>query len=236
MTVDTITYSFTTKLGRPENITKAVSIYKQTAESAKRFYKVILYTDVESAPLFEGIYDEIRIINTTGFVMVDDMKLAVLPLLSDNELLMDGDVYLRSPLIIPAGYDVLCDEGEPFDQSMQYIETMDLFMRLGISDVIPFYGGLKVVPNIGILKFQDSSTMNAYLYWHKMLRGWIIDKGLTDLTVRSRWRMSANTTVQYLLGAFIKSEYKRICYAKESNDYTHYKSNSKYREGFRIKP
>ena len=235
MTVDTIVHTFTVKLGRPENIAKAVSVYRGCASSARRFHKVALYTDHESLPLLGDAYEDVRVIPTDGFFMLDDMKLAALPLIGTNEVLVDGDVYLRSPLSIRPVCDAVCDLGVPTERSLPCIETLNLMTRMGITDRIPFYrAGLTAVPNIGVLRFSCDKVRDGYLKWFGVLRDWIKDNGLADADDRTRRRLTVKTTPQYLLGAYMRSEGKEICYARHQNDYTHYMLDAKYRDGFRL--
>jgi hypothetical protein len=231
--IDTIVHSFTVRLGRADNIHKAASLYRKTAKSARRFYRAVLYTDTESAALFEGAYDETRIIDTSGFFMLDDMKVHTLPHLAANELLTDGDVMIRRPLSLAQGCDAVCDVGVPPDRSIPCMSTLDLFLGMGITDHIPFYlPGLPVVPNIGILHFNCEDSMREYVRWYGVLRDWVSRNGLVEVGERSRGRLSVMTTPQYLLGSYMRSAGKTICYARAGNDYSHYMLDEKYRDGF----
>jgi hypothetical protein len=235
MTINTVVHTFTAKLGRPENIAKAVSLYLESARSARRFHKVVLYTDEESLSLFSDAYEDVRVINTDGMFMLDDMKLSVLPLIAPNEVMVDGDVYLRSPLVIRTECDAVCDVGAPTEKSLPCIETLNLMTRMGISDIIPFYKpGLQTVPNIGVLRFSCDTVRDGYLRWFRVLRDWIKVNGLADADERSRRRLTVKTTPQYLLGAYMQSVGKEICYARVHNDYSHYMLDVKYRDGFKI--
>jgi hypothetical protein len=235
MSIDTVVHTFTAKLGRPENIAKAVSLYLECAKSARRFHRVALYTDDESLPLFSDAYEDVRIIDTEGMFMLDDMKLSVLPLIRPNEVLIDGDIYLRSPLSIDTECGAVCDVGAPTEKSFPCIETLNLMTRMGIADLIPFYKpGLLTVPNIGVLRFSCDMVRDGYLRWFRVLRDWIKVNGLADADERTRRRLTVKTTPQYLLGAYMQSVGKEIYYARHHNDYSHYMLDIKYRDGFKI--
>ena len=233
--IDTLVFSFTRKLAKEKNLDRIVWLYKQTAEKAKQFYKVKLFTDTESSRLFENTdYDDLTLIETDSIILLDDMKLSVLRYLNHNELLIDGDIYLREKLCLEQDCDILCEAGYDRLYSPQSILTLNYYLSLGIQDIIPFFDDkCNIVPNIGILYFKSRDLENEYLDWYAIFKKWIIQNSLHEIRYTDKGRINP-PSAQGLLGAFAREKGKTIKYTRGLSNYTHYQLDIKYKENFKI--
>lgn len=232
--IDTLVHTFTIKLADTKNLARTIWLYNQTCEKAKEFYRVKLFTDVESANLLEQYYDEVELINTDDIYLLDDMKLSALPNLKLNELLIDGDIYIREKLFYENNFDILCEAGYDRHFSPQSTRTINLYLEMGIQNQIPFYDdSLSIVPNVGILYFKSKKLQDEYLHWYRIFRKWVIDNKLQELHYSSR-RQINKPSAQYLLGIFAEKLGKVIGYTSGLSDYTHYQLDIKYKENFKI--
>lgn len=235
--IDTLVYSFTKKLSTEQRLDRIVSIYKKTYNRNSLFYKVKLYTDSESVELFEGSFDEKILIDTSEVVLLNDMKFSILPLLSENELLIDGDILLSGKLFYDYDCDILCDiyiEEIGKINRPYYTETVSIFLQNGITNVIPFFDRKIIkIPNIGILKFKSKEIEKEYLEWYKKIRNWFISNNIEEkFGLIKKDRRSVATTSQYLLSLFIEEKNKTVEALRDKNNYFHFLGEYKYNEEF----
>jgi len=77
-------------------------------EINKKYHEIELVTDVESHKLLEYIvFDNVRYFDTKPFKLIDDFKIFLLPLLKENEIIVDFDVYLKKPLVVDTKNDLI---------------------------------------------------------------------------------------------------------------------------------
>jgi hypothetical protein len=232
--IDTLVYTFSKKFSTPENLDRIVELYTETYLSNKRIHSVKLYTDAESYYLFENNFETIVTADTQNLILLDDLKLSVLPLLSENELLFDGDIFLEHPLSLNTEKDVICERitvfsGSPYT-AMRYIPVADLYINNGIKNVIPFFNnGVQWVPNIGMLYFNNKNAQSEYLTNYYLMRNWFIDNNIESLygLMNSDIRNYA-TIGQYVLGLICEQNSYTIEGFKSNNSYTHLAGPIKY--------
>lgn len=237
--IDTLAYSFTKKLSTNEKLDRIVSIYKNTYNRNSIHYKIKLYTDLESVNLFDGYFNEKILIDTSDVVLLNDMKFSVLPLLPENELLIDGDILLNGKLSYGNECDIICDifiEEIGKINCPYYTDTVSIFLENGVTDVIPsFNQKITRIPNIGILKFKSKDLEEEYLSWYRKLREWFIDNNIEQrFGVIKKDRRSVATTSQYLLSLFIKEKNKTVETLRDKNNYLHFLGEYKYTENFKF--
>jgi hypothetical protein len=197
-------------------------LYK-SIKTAKQHHKVILYTDSESLPHFEHISVEKRIVDTNGFLFMDDLKIHLLSMISEDEILIDTDLFLHKQLELPNGYDLYLDYQDPTTE-WHYNVPYDYFVSKGIREAFPLQFD-EIIPNsgnIGILYFTNKEFRKKYidLYWR--VREWVL--GLDEW-----YEHTAVFLGQYLLGVVLHSSNYKVCPLKEThNDYTHYASYLKF--------
>jgi hypothetical protein len=230
-------YTFTKKLSNIENLDNMVKVYHESYQNNLRFHNVILYTDNESKHLFENYFHDIRIKDVDYVFFLDDFKYNILPELTDNDLLFDGDIFLTHPLII-TNNDVVCDRivGNVLKDEFYkyYSNTIDVFLKYNINDVFDFFSkDLEYVPNIGILKFNDITVQNEFLDYYWKLSNWYKNMEIEDeyKLIQNDMRVSA-VFGQYFLGLYLNNKQLGISYCNENNKYTHLSGNEKFKINF----
>jgi hypothetical protein len=230
-------YTFTKKLSNIENLDRIVKVYHESYENNLRFHNIILYTDNESKHLFENHFHDIRIKDVNDVFFLDDYKFTILPELTDNELLFDGDIFLTHPLII-SNNDVVCDRivGNVLkdDFYRYYSDTIDIFLKYNINNTFNFFSkDLEYIPNIGILRFNDRLIQKEFLdnYWE--LSNWYKSVEIENeyRLVQNDMRVSA-VFGQYFLGLYLKHKQLGISYCNEKNKYTHLSGDEKFKINF----
>jgi len=232
--IDTLIYTFSKKFSTPEKLDKIVELYTETYLSNKRIHSVKLYTDAESYYLFENNFEVIITVDTQNHVLLDDLKLSVLPLLSENELLFDGDIFLESPLSLNTEKDVICERvtffsGSPYT-ALRYIPAANLYINNGVKNFIPFFNnGQTWVPNIGMLYFNNKNAQSNYLNNYYILRNWFINNKIEEKynLINSDIRNYA-TLGQYLLGLVCENYGYTSEGFNSTNSYTHLDGPIKY--------
>ena len=202
-------YTFTKKLSKLENLDKIVQVYCESYNNNIRFHNIILYTDSESKHLFEDYFHDIRIKDIESVYFLDDFKFNILPELTNDDLLFDGDIFLTHPLKV-TNDSVVCDRivGNVLKDEFYryYSDTIDIFLKYDINNVFDFFSkDLEYVPNIGILRFNNQLILNEFLNHYWKLVNWYKDMKIEENHKLIQNDMKASAVFgQYFLGLFLK--------------------------------
>lgn len=198
-------------------ITKAIGF-------AKEHHKIHFYTDTETLSYLNISGVEIKLIDTRDFYFIDDFKIHLLSIISDEEVLVDTDLFLVKELKLKDGYDIYADFKDDSKQKW-YTDYFDWLTQNGIDDIIPNFINLDLQPpNIGILKITNKQLKKEYIELYNVVKKWIltknkkIDRGISIILG------------QYLLGILVENKYK-ICYCYDKHRYTHLSGSIKFKEG-----
>jgi hypothetical protein len=210
-----ISLCFTIKiLNKQSDLNLYIQMIEKSIECAKQYHKVKFYTDEETIKHISIKDVEIQIVNTNDFYFVDDFKVYLLDIIEDNEVIIDTDLFLFSPLHLKDGYDLYVDFKDHSGKEW-YIEHLNWFIDNGIKKLFPnFNDKIIQVPNIGILKFKNKELQKNYIEMYNMVKKWVlsknenIDKGISIILG------------QYLLGILMVNYNVKYCY-KNKNHYIH---------------
>jgi hypothetical protein len=72
-----------------DNLERYQTMISKAVNCAKEHHKVIFYTDAETLPYLNITGVDIKLIETTNFYFVDDFKVHLLSIISDEEVLID---------------------------------------------------------------------------------------------------------------------------------------------------
>ncbi len=217
-----ISFCFTIKiLNNKSDLNLYVQMIEKSIECAKQYHKVKFYTDEETIAHISIKDVEIQIVNTDNFYFVDDFKVYLLDIVEDDEVIIDTDLFLFSPLHLEDGYDLYVDFKDHSGKDW-YIEYLNWFINKGIKELISnFNDEIINVPNIGILKFKNKELQKKYTETYYIIREWAllkdknIDRGISIILG------------QYLL-ALLMSNYKvKYCH-KNKNHYIHLSGPQKF--------
>jgi hypothetical protein len=230
-------YTFTKKLSKEANFEKLVKIYKESYKNNIRFHNIILYTNTESAYLFEDTFDKIILKDFDNVLLLDDYKYKVLNDLNDEDILFDSDIFLTQKLYINDNFELICDQNiknilhTPF--YTYYKDTIDLFLENKIEDTIPFFKKINYAPNIGILKFKNKTIEREFLEYYWKMKNWFINSNLelSHNLIQNDNRVSA-VFGQYLLGLFANEQKINISFLSDKNLYSHLSGDAKFHISF----
>jgi len=198
-------------------ITKAISL-------ATKHHKVNFYTDVETLSYLNITDAEVKLIDTTDFYFIDDFKVHLLSIISDEEVLIDTDLFLIKELQLKDGYDIYVDFKDNCKRSW-YSEYLNWIDENNINDVIPNFVNWNIKPpNIGILKITNKELKKQYIELYSLMRQWVLSK---DKNINKGISIILG---QYLLGTLIQNKYN-ICYCCSKSGYIHLSGPIKFDKG-----
>ena len=232
-------YTFTSKLLNENNNNKIFEVYLNSYKNNIRFHNIVLYTDSYSYPIFKDTFNNIELFDMDNIKFTDDYKFAVLEKIGEDDLLIDGDIFLTHPLFIPNEYDVICETIVDNVMTNSYYEyyknTVDILLENNINDVVDFFSNnINLVTNIGILKFKNKKYQNEYLHFYSLIRNWYISKKIEDKynIIKNDYRSCA-VFAQYLLSLFIKKNNLKVLYLSNYNKYVHLSGDEKYNVSYK---
>lgn len=231
-------YTFSKKLNHT-GLDRVVEIYKKSLEINSKFHEIILYTDDESVDLLNDKFTNIEIIDTPDLLFFDDLKMKVLSKLKEDEILCDGDLFLKNKIYLDETFDVVCDSLFKIENTKHYEfyeyyrSTSRILVDNGIQNIIPFYdNNLNEVMNIGFLWFRKNEIKNLFLDFYILQKKWIIENKLNEKYQFTKDFKNTVTFSQYFLTLFSKEYKLNISPLNRYFDYIHYSGDIKFEEDF----
>jgi len=222
-----ISFCFTIKLmSDPSKLENYRDMICKSVDCAKQHHSIKFYTDEKTLPFLKDIDVDKVIVNTEGFYFVDDFKVHLLSIIGEEEVLVDTDLFLFSPLKLEDGHDIYVDFRDE-SSKYWYKESLNYFIENGIMEIIPnFIQPIVYVPNIGILKIKNKILQKEYINIYYKVKEWVLTK---DKHVTKGISIILG---QYLLGLILQNEEYSPYYCYNSkNSYLHFSGPKKFREG-----
>jgi len=211
---DTITFYFVDSINRAKKLGYYTEIYTNSSEFGLVADKVISVPD--------DYYDQ----------MWDSFKFFALTHMDNNTVLIDGDVFLHSPLPKLNIQDLYFDTFETGNWGLVYKKVVDQLTNLNIKEIIPEWENIpQPVINIGLLYFSNEELKYKYLdRWFKFYGFCIQNK---DINLSKATAVGA----QYLL-TILSKNYTTKSFSKKLNEtnkyYTHHSGEIKYKSKIKI--
>ena len=212
-----VSFCFTIKIiNSMDDLEIYQKMISKSIECAKIYHKVKLYTDAETLKYLEINNIEIELIDTSNFYFVDDFKVHLLSIISDDEILIDTDLFLFRELKIEKGFDAYFDFMDN-SKKFWYTEYLKWFIDNGIREMIPTFGMQDIsVPNIGIIKIDNKELKKEYIELYNKIKKWVlsIDSNIT--------RGVSIILGQYLLALLLCDKKYKVSYCyRKNNHYSH---------------
>lgn len=218
-------YTFTKRLNE-SNLDSYVKLWKDSYHNNKQYHNIKLFTDYETVDLFSDTFDDIEIIHKDSVTFLDDFKVEALSRIEDNDILIDGDVYLSEKLNIPNA-EICCDrifkcEGKFYNY---YKEITQALIHEGAQTVVEDYKFQKQIPNIGLLSFRNSKQKYRFINQYGKLK-WFYNNRKFPFIKKYGLKKTSAAVTQTLLGSYNVEEF----YLK--NNYEHLSGDrpSKFRK------
>lgn len=210
-----ISFCFTTKvINSMDNLDIYQNIITKAITFAKKYHKVNFYTDAETLSYLNISDVNIKLIDTNDFYFIDDFKIHLLSIISDEEVLIDTDLFLFNKLKLEDGHDIYVDFKDS-SKNKWYTEYLNWCIDNGISEIVPEFGNVKIKPpNIGILKITNKELKSEYIELYNSVKKWILTK---DKNINKGISIILG---QYLLGIILQHKYK-VYHCSGKHKYTH---------------
>lgn len=221
-------YCFTFNLTEPHIFNRyknqILNVLNTSIEYNKRFHEIVLYTDSYTKSfLNENI--QIILTDTSSYKFYDDFKLDIHSKLKENEILIDFDVFLNSPLSINFSDDIIIDKYEDVKYFYRYERSL---RQLEQYSVVNKFKSLEVrkdqMPNIGIFKINSIELWEKYLSTYLEFRKEL----LNELKVEDNPVKYSAMLGQYTLNNLLLHYSPTIFFTGNSNNYVHLNTYEKY--------
>ena len=221
-------YCFTFNLTEPHIFNRyknqILNVLNTSIEYNKRFHEVVLYTDSYTKSfLNENI--QVILTDTSSYKFYDDFKLDIHSKLKENEILIDFDVFLNSPLSINFSDDIIIDKYEDVKYFYRYERSL---RQLEQYSVVNKFKSLNIrkdqMPNIGIFKINSTKLWKKYLSTYLEFRKEL----LSELKTKDNPVKYSAMLGQYTLNNLLLQYSPTIFFTGNSNNYVHLNTYEKY--------
>ena len=206
---------------------RIIEIIKTSIEYNKKFHKIILYTDYYTHSILGNIGVETKFVDTENFKISDDFKLYLHPLLTENQVLFDFDIFLKKPLLLNHDSDIILEQYEDSKFFYRYERTLNQLSKYKICDK---FKNIKInkelMANIGILKINNNKLWNTYIEMYLTYR----NEFLMEVDKNESLIKYSAMFGQYTLSSILLNENYNIYISSKNknNKYIHLNTYGKY--------
>jgi len=228
----TLVYCFTKKLSKlaegeqDKNFNIILDCLKKSVQLNSKFHKLKLYTDDFTYDFVKDLNIDIKVIDYSRFRFLDDIKIQTLPLLEEDEVLIDPDIFLYKKLDVKENYDLILERKDSID-TWWYNDERILAEPFNFSKLLNFVSKSGTVGNIGIMKFFNKKFLNDYIERYNEVR---------DVAMAEEETLYPFPRFSVLLGQLLLRNVAddfdySIGYSNmnEKNDYKHLSGHTKYK-------
>jgi len=229
----TLVYCFTKKLSKlaegeqEKNFNIILDCLKKSVQLNSEFHKLKLYTDDFTYDLVKDLNIETKVIDYSRFRFIDDIKIQTLPLLEENEVLIDPDIFLYKKLDVKENYDLILERKDSIN-AWWYNDERTLAEPFNFSKLLNFVSKSGTVGNIGIMKFFNKKFLNDYIERYNEVR---------DVAMQEEDKLLPFPRFSVLLGQLLLKNVAddfnySIGYSNmnEKNEYKHLSGHNKYKK------
>lgn len=207
-------------------LNQIVEIIKTSIEYNKKFHKIIFYTDYYTHDILGNLEIETLFVDTSDFRLSDDFKLYIHSNLSETQVLIDFDIFLKKPLLLNKDSDIILEQYEDSKFFYRYERTLNELLDYKIYDK---FKNMKVdrkfISNIGILKINNKELWSKYTeLYYSIRKDFLMEVGDESLIKYSA--MFGQYTLSSIL---LNSNYDiYISNKNKDNKYIHLNTYGKY--------
>ena len=229
----TLVYCFTKKLSKlaegeqEKNFNIILDCLKKSVQLNSEFHKLKLYTDDFTYDLVKDLNIETKVIDYSRFRFIDDIKIQTLPLLEENEVLIDPDIFLYKKLDVKENYDLILERKDSIN-AWWYNDERTLAEPFNFSKLLNFVSKSGTVGNIGIMKFFNKKFLNDYIERYNEVR----DVAMQEEDILLPFPRFSVLLGQLLLKNVADDFNYSIGYSNmnEKNEYKHLSGHHKYKK------
>lgn len=221
-----LVYCFSKLLSDNEhNFERILYSLRRSIEYNSKFHKLKIFTDKHTIDYLLHLDVEVVLNDYSHFRFLDDIKIQTLPLLEDNDILIDPDIFLFRELNLDTSCDLMLERPEKFLSSW-YKEDYDDAKSYKFSKLIDYSSKTGQVGNIGIIKFFNKEFEKKYIDHYNTIKG---------VAEQEKETLPAFPKFSVLLGQLALQNltdnlgYKVVyCKGYSNNDYIHLSGVRKY--------
>lgn len=190
-------------------------------------YETVLYGTSDAIERLGEYVTEIHNTNDLDYIFFDDLKIYILETRNDEYLIMDGDVFLHSPLVFKNTNSFLyVDTIVKAHHSGYMKDALTTFNTFNIQSIIPEWNTFtKISFSTALLKIKgNNGLLKYYIESYKKLRSWFLknEKELTknNSDLECRKSLSSHLICEHLLQRMV--EYYGLDYQQLDNENSYY--------------
>lgn len=204
-------------------------------------YETVLYGTSDAIERL-GMYVN-KVHNTDGldYIFFDDLKIHILETRKDNYILIDGDVFLHSPLVFKNTNSFLYVDKIVKAQHSGYMkDALIAFNTFDIQSIIPEWNPFtKISLSTGLLKIKgNNGLLNYYIQSYKKLREWYLinEKELVDNNseLESKKSLSSHLICEHLLQRIVEYYGMQFEQLDMENSYYHWQGSEKFNNNDKV--
>jgi len=192
-----------------------------------KYYEFLFLTDEKSFKYLGSPSNiNVKFYNTSEFKFIDDFKVALLPQLTKDDLIIDFDIILYSPISIDYSFDLIIDRyEEDWAYEKVYLKLID---KIPFDDIKSYFLNIKYtgIPNIGIFKIINEKLLADYCTEYYTLRTKFIT--LSE-TIGFNYRPYSALFSQFILMNMKNKNSSTTFSANIANRYKHLNGDIKYK-------
>jgi hypothetical protein len=204
-------------------------------------YETVLYGTSDAIERL-GIYvTEVHNTNGLDYIFFDDLKIYILETRNDDYLIMDGDIFLHSPLIFKNTNSFLYVDNIVKTHHSGYMkDALTTFNSFDIQSIIPEWNPLtKISFSTGLLKIKgNNGLLNYYIQSYKKLRSWFLKNEneliKNNLDLESKKSLSSHIICEHLLQRVVEYYGLQFEQLDIENSYYHWQGSEKFKNNDKV--
>jgi hypothetical protein len=204
-------------------------------------YETVLYGTPDAIERLGEYVSEVHNTEQLDYIFFDDLKIHILETRKDDYLIMDGDVFLHSPLIFKNTNPFLyVDTIVKAHHSGYMKDALTTFNTFNIQSLIPEWNSLtKISFSTGLLKIKSNNgLLNYYIQSYKKLRNWFLEneneliKHSSEL--ESKKSLSSHIICEHLLQRMVQYYELKFEQLDIENSYYHWQGSEKFKNNDKV--
>jgi len=204
-------------------------------------YETVLYGTSDAIERLGMYVNELHPIDGFNYIFFDDLKIHILETRDDDYIIIDGDVFLHSPLIFKNTNSFVYVDNVVKEHYSGYMkDALTTFNSFNIQLLIPEWNPLtKISFSTALLKIKpNNELLNYYIQSYKKLRSWFLQNEnkliKNNSHLESKKSLSSHLICEHLLQRMVEYyglQYEELC---NENSYYHWQGGEKFKNNDKV--
>lgn len=199
-------------------------------------YETVLYGSTDAIQRLGTCVDEVHNTDDLDYLFFDDLKIHILETRKDDYLLIDGDVFIHSPIIFKNTNSfvwidtiVKAQYGGIMKDALSILNTFD------IPSIVPEWNSqTKISFSTGLLRIKNNNGLiDYYIHSYKKLRNWFLENQKTLIETDSNLdpikSLSSHLICEHLLQRMVEYYGLQFEELDKENSYYHWQGYEKFK-------